>query len=58
MGYSLKKGTSITNDFQEILQESNRKQSKIWVNKGSESYNRSMKSWLEKNANRNAFKTQ
>ena len=58
MGYSRKKGTSITNDLQEILQESNRKQSKIWVDKGSESYNRSMKSWLEKNANRNAFKTQ
>ena len=58
MGYSCKKGTSITNDLQEILQESNRKQSKIWVDKGSESYNRSMKSWLEKNANRNAFKTQ
>ena len=58
MGYSRKKGTSITNDLQEILQESNRKQSKIWVDKGRESYNRSMKSWLEKNANRNAFKTQ
>ena len=58
MGYSRKKGTSITNDLQEILQESNRKQSKIWVDKGSESYNRSIKSWLEKNPNRNAFKTQ
>ena len=57
MGYSLKKGTSITNDFREILQESNRKQSKVWVDKGSESYNRSMKSWLEKNANRNVFNT-
>ena len=28
----------------------NRKPNKIWVGKGSEFYNRSMKSWLEKNA--------
>ena len=27
----------------------NRKPNKIWVDKGSEFYNRSMKSWLEKN---------
>ena len=27
----------------------NHKPSKIWVDKGSEFYNRSMKSWLEKN---------
>ena len=43
-----KKGVTITNPFQKILKESNRKQSKIWVDKGSEFYNRSMKSWLEK----------
>ena len=28
--------------------ESKRKPNKIWVDKGSEFYNRSMKSWLEK----------
>ena len=52
MGYSLKykKGTTITNAFQKILDESNRKPNKIWMDKGSEFYNRSMKSWLEKNA--------
>ena len=52
MGYSLKykKGTTITNAFQKILDESNRKPNKIWIDKGSEFYNRSMKSWLEKNA--------
>ena len=29
--------------------ESNRKPNKIWVDKGSKFYNRSMKLWLEKN---------
>ena len=43
-----KKGTTITNAFQNILDESNRKPNKIWVDRGSEFYNRSMKSWLEK----------
>ena len=43
-----KKGITITNAFQKILKESNRKPNKIWVDKGSEFYNRSMKSWLEK----------
>ena len=38
----------ITNAFQNILDESNRKPNKIWVNKGREFYNRTMKSWLEK----------
>ena len=44
-----KKGVSIVNAFQSILKKSNRKSNKIWVDKGSEFYNRSMKSWLEKN---------
>ena len=35
--------------FQEILKESNRKPNKIWVDKSSEIYNKSMKSWIEKN---------
>ena len=43
------KGITITNAFQKILKSSNRKPNKIWVNKGSEFYNRSMKSLLEKN---------
>ena len=38
-----KNGTIITNAFQKILDESNRKPNKIWVDKGSEFYNRSMK---------------
>ena len=44
-----KKGISIVNAFQSILKKSNRKPDKIWVDKGSEFYNRSMESWLEKN---------
>ena len=44
-----KRGITITNAFQKLLKESNRKPNKIWVDKGSEFYNRSMKSWLEKN---------
>ena len=37
-----KKGTTITNAFQKILDEANRKPNKILVDKGSEFYNRSM----------------
>ena len=44
------KGITITNAFQEILKESNRIPNKILVDKGSEFYNRSMKSCLEKNS--------
>ena len=43
-----KKEITITILFQKILNESKRKPSKIWVDIGSELYNRSMKSWLEK----------
>ena len=38
-----KKGITITNAFQKILKEFNRKPNKIWVHKGSEFYNRSMR---------------
>ena len=41
-----KKATTITNAFQKILDESNRKPNKIWIDKGSKFYNRLMKSWL------------
>ena len=43
-----KKGIAIANAFQKILDKSNPKSSKIWVDKNSEFYNRSVKSWLEK----------
>ena len=35
-----KKGVTITNAFQKVLDESNRKPNKILVDKGSEFYNR------------------
>ena len=39
-----KKGITITNAFQKIVDESNRKPNKIWIDKGSEIYTASMKS--------------
>ena len=44
-----KKDVSIVNAFQKILNDSKRKPNKIWVDKGSEFCNRSMKSWLQDN---------
>ena len=42
-----KEGITITNAFQKILKESNRKPNKIWVDKGSEFYNNSFTKWLK-----------
>ena len=39
-----KKGITITNSFQKLLNEQKRKPNKIWVDKGRKFYNRSMKS--------------
>ena len=39
-----KKSITIVNAFQKVLNKSDRKPNKIWVGKGSEFYNRSMKS--------------
>ena len=44
-----KKGVSIVNAFQKILDKSARKSNKIWVDKGSEFYNSSFKKWLKDN---------
>ena len=44
-----KKGIAISNAFHKILKESNRKQNKIWVDKGSKFYNSSVKKWLKDN---------
>ena len=49
-----KKGVSIVNAFQKILDKSmelhsERKPNKIWVDKGSEFYNNSFKKWLKDN---------
>ena len=44
-----KKGVSIVDAFQNILYDSDRKTNKIWVDKGSEFYNNSIKKWLKDN---------
>ena len=44
-----KRGITITNAFQKILDESNHKPNKIWIDKGSEFYNRSMEPFLQSN---------
>ena len=52
MGYSfekIKKGLQLLMLFKKALDESNFKPNKIQVDKGSEFYNRSMKSWIQKN---------
>ena len=41
-----KKGVSIVNAFEKILDDSKRKQNKIWVDKGGEFYDNSFKKWL------------
>ena len=44
-----KKGISIVDDFQKLLDDSSRKPNKIWVDKGREFYNNSFKKWLKDN---------
>ena len=44
-----KRGITIAKAFQKILDESNRKPNKVWVDKGSAFYNRSIKSYLQDN---------
>ena len=44
-----KKVITITNGFQKLNRELNRKPNKIWVDKGSEIHNRSMKLFLQNN---------
>ena len=44
-----KKGISIVNGFQKIINDSKRKPNKIWVEKGSEFCNNSFKKWLQDN---------
>ena len=44
-----KKGVSVVDAFQKILDDSNREPNKIWVDKGGEFYNNSFKKWLKDN---------
>ena len=52
-----KKCVTIINFFQKIINISKRKPNKIWLEKGSEFYNKPIKSWLEKNIYRSIFNT-
>ena len=45
----IKKGESIVEGFKKILDDSNRKPNKIWVDHGSEFYNNKFKSFLKEN---------
>ena len=44
-----KKGTTVVNAFQSILDKSKRKPNKIWADHGSEFYNNNFKKWLKDN---------
>ena len=44
-----KKGIGITNAFNKIIKQSNRKPNKIWVDQGGEFYNHVFKKWLSDN---------
>ena len=44
-----KKGVSIVDVFQKLLDDSNRKPNKIWFDKGCEFHNNSFKKWLKDN---------
>ena len=42
-----KKDKTVLNDFMEIVNESNRKSNKLWVDEGRETYNKLMQEWLD-----------
>ena len=44
-----KKGISVTNGFNKIIKQFNRKPNKIWVDQGGEFYNNVFKKWLSDN---------
>ena len=44
-----KEVVTITNAFQKVLKESDRKPNKIWIDKGSKFYNSSFRKWLKDN---------
>ena len=44
-----KKGETVLNDFIEVINESNRKPNKLWVNQGREFYNKLVQELLDNN---------
>ena len=45
----IKKGVTIVNNFQKVLNKSDHRPNKIWIDKRSEFYNNSFKKWLKNN---------
>ena len=44
--FEVKKDETIDRTFQENIKEPNRRSNKVWIDKSSEFYNRSLKLWL------------
>ena len=44
-----KKGKTVLNAFIEIVNESNRKPNKLWIDQGREFYNKLLQKWLKDN---------
>ena len=47
--WKIKKGKTVLNAFMEIVNESDRKPNKFWVDQGREFYNKLIQEWLDKN---------
>ena len=47
--WKIKKVKKVLNGFIEIINESNRKPSKLWVDQGRDFYNKLMQEWLDYN---------
>ena len=45
----MKKGETVLNAFIEIVNESNRKPNRLWVDQGKEFYSKLMQEWLDNN---------
>ena len=52
-----KNGKTVLNAFIEIVDESNRKPDKLWVDQGRKFYNKIMEEWLNNNNTFNVFET-
>ena len=53
--WKIKKGTTVTSTSQNVLNKSGRKPKKIWVDKGSKFYNRSIEMYSIHNIGKSVF---
>ena len=49
MGYTFKNGKTVSTGFIEIVNKSNHKPNKLYVDQGREFYNELMQEWLDNN---------